>query len=107
MSRNNNPKPLVVGRVIGDILDPFTASIPLTIHYNKEINNSCEIKPSQVSIRPRVDIGGDDLRNFYTLVMVDPDAPNPSNPHLREYLHWLAKSTSCAFSTIAYAIRMI
>lgn len=21
-------------------------------------------------------------------VMVDPDAPNPSNPTLREYLHW-------------------
>ncbi|CAN4114951.1 unnamed protein product [Withania somnifera] len=21
--------------------------------------------------------------------MVDPDAPNPSNPHLKEYLHWL------------------
>ncbi|XP_065880371.1 protein RICE FLOWERINGUS T 1-like [Euphorbia lathyris] len=90
MSRNrNNPEPLVVGRVIGDILDPFTASIPLIVNYNKEVNNSCELKPSQVSNRPRVDIGGDDLRTFYTLVMVDPDAPNPSNPHLREYLHWL------------------
>lgn len=22
-------------------------------------------------------------------VMVDPDAPSPSNPHLKEYLHWL------------------
>ncbi|KMZ70821.1 hypothetical protein ZOSMA_193G00520 [Zostera marina] len=21
--------------------------------------------------------------------MVDPDAPNPSNPTLREYLHWM------------------
>jgi len=21
-------------------------------------------------------------------VMVDPDAPSPSNPNLREYLHW-------------------
>nr|GEU87213.1 flowering locus T-like protein [Tanacetum cinerariifolium] len=38
---------------------------------------------------PRVDIGGDDLRVFHTLVMVDPDSPSPSDPNLREYLHWL------------------
>ncbi|CAN1217631.1 Protein HEADING DATE 3A [Linum perenne] len=92
--------PLVVGRVIGDVLDPFTRSIPLRVIYfnNREINNGCELKPSQVVNQPRVDIGGDDLRTFYTLgvvcfllsqVMVDPDAPSPSDPSLREYLHWL------------------
>lgn len=27
---------------------------------------------------------------FCMQVMVDPDAPSPSNPNLREYLHWLA-----------------
>ncbi|CAN1217637.1 Protein HEADING DATE 3A [Linum perenne] len=62
--------PLVVGRVIGDVLDPFTRSIPLRVIYfnNREINNGCELKPSQVVNQPRVDIGGDDLRTFYTLV---------------------------------------
>uniref|UniRef100_A0A3Q7GPH4 Flowering locus T n=1 Tax=Solanum lycopersicum TaxID=4081 RepID=A0A3Q7GPH4_SOLLC len=40
-------------------------------------------------MQPKVYIGGDDLRTFYTLIMVDPDAPSPSNPNLREYLHWL------------------
>nr|AEU08964.1 flowering locus T [Litchi chinensis] len=82
--------PLVVGRVIGDVLNPFTKSISLTVSYNnREINNGCELKPSQIANQPRVDIGGDDLRTFYTLVMVDPDAPSPSEPRLREYLHWL------------------
>ncbi|KAH7571285.1 hypothetical protein ACOSP7_013698 [Xanthoceras sorbifolium] len=82
--------PLVVGRVIGDVLEPFTKSISLSVNYsNKEVNNGCELKPSQIVNQPRVDIGGDDLRTFYTLVMVDPDAPSPSEPNLREYLHWL------------------
>ncbi|THG06768.1 hypothetical protein TEA_014108 [Camellia sinensis var. sinensis] len=80
--------PLVVGRVIGDVLDPFTRSISLRVTYSsREVTNGCELRPSQVVIQPRVDIGGDDLRTFYTLVMVDPDAPSPSDPNLREYLH--------------------
>nr|QLM02213.1 flowering locus T 1_8 [Brunfelsia australis] len=82
--------PLVVGRVIGDVLDHFTKSIDLGVCYmrNREVNNGCELKPSQVTNQPVVNVGGDDLRTFYTLVMVDPDAPNPSNPNLGEYLHW-------------------
>ncbi|EXC19884.1 hypothetical protein L484_017861 [Morus notabilis] len=82
--------PLLVGRVIPDVLDPFTKSISLRVTYgNKVVNNGCELKPSQILNQPRADIGGDDLRNLYTLVMVDPDAPSPSDPNLREYLHWL------------------
>ncbi|KAG9138740.1 hypothetical protein Leryth_023770 [Lithospermum erythrorhizon] len=88
MSRDRNP--LVVGRVIGDVLDPFNRSLDMRVIYNsREVNNGCELKPSQVVNQPRVDIGGDDLRTFYTLIMVDPDAPSPSDPHLKEYLHWL------------------
>ncbi|GKA33589.1 FT like protein [Tanacetum coccineum] len=80
---------LIVGRVIGDVLDSFTKSINLSVSYNgREVTNGCELKPSQVVNQPRVDIGGDDLRAFHTLVMVDPDAPSPSDPNLREYLHW-------------------
>ncbi|KAK9056549.1 hypothetical protein SSX86_023911 [Deinandra increscens subsp. villosa] len=87
MSRERDP--LVVGRVIGDVLDRFTKSINLDVSYNgQEAVNGCMLKPSQVVNQPRVDIGGDDLRAFHTLVMVDPDAPSPSDPNLREYLHW-------------------
>lgn len=61
--------PLVVGRVIGDVLDPFTRSISLRATYaTRDVNNGVELKPSQVVNQPRVDIGGDDLRTFYTLV---------------------------------------
>ncbi|KAI5427859.1 protein FLOWERING LOCUS T isoform X2 [Lathyrus oleraceus] len=68
--------PLVVGRVIGDILDPFESSIPLQITYgNRNVSNGCELKPSQVANQPQV--------------LVDPDAPSPSYPSFREYLHWM------------------
>ncbi|XP_028783236.1 protein HEADING DATE 3A-like [Neltuma alba] len=83
--------PLVVGRVVGDVLDPFTRSVPMTVIYgnNREVINGCELRPSHVVNPPRVEVGEGDLRTFYTLIMVDPDAPSPSDPSLREYLHWL------------------
>nr|ALB24940.1 flowering locus T-like 2 protein [Narcissus tazetta subsp. chinensis] len=82
--------PLVVGRVIGDVLDPFTRSVAIRVTYNsREIHNGCELKPSAVVEQPRVEVGGNDMRTFYTLIMVDPDAPSPSDPNLREYVHWM------------------
>ncbi|KAF5200881.1 Brother of ft and tfl [Thalictrum thalictroides] len=94
--------PLVVGRVVGDVLDPFQRSLELRVFYgNREVNNGCELKPSVIVSQPRVEIGGNDLRTFYTLIMVDPDAPSPSDAHQREYLHWLVtdipESTNATF----------
>nr|AMR34692.1 flowering locus T3 [Fragaria x ananassa]AMR34796.1 flowering locus T3 [Fragaria x ananassa] len=91
MAKARDQDALVVARVIGDVIEPFTKSVSLRMTYinNREFTSGCELKPSHVVHRPRVEIGGDDLRNFYTLVMVDPDAPNPSEPNLKEYLHWL------------------
>ncbi|CAD6229832.1 unnamed protein product [Miscanthus lutarioriparius] len=83
-------EPLVLAHVIRDVLDSFTPTIPLRITYNNRLLLAgVELKPSAVVNKPRVDVGGTDLRVFYTLVLVDPDAPSPSNPSLREYLHWM------------------
>nr|QLM02178.1 flowering locus T 2A_1 [Maxillaria aurea] len=85
---NRERDSLIVGRVIGDVLDPFTRRISLRVTYtSRDVTNGLELKPSAVVEQPRVEVGGNDLRTFYTLVMVDPDAPSPSNPQLREYLH--------------------
>ncbi|XP_008791983.1 protein HEADING DATE 3A-like [Phoenix dactylifera] len=82
--------PLVLGHVVGDVLDPFVKSVSLKIFYNnRQVLNGAELKPSAVVNKPRVEVGGDELRVFYTLIMVDPDAPNPSNPTSREHLHWM------------------
>uniref|UniRef100_A0A0E0L843 Uncharacterized protein n=1 Tax=Oryza punctata TaxID=4537 RepID=A0A0E0L843_ORYPU len=70
--------PLLVGRIVGDVLDPFVRITNLRVSYGSRIvSNGCELKPSMVTHQPRVE------------VMVDPDAPSPSNPDLREYIHWL------------------
>lgn len=61
--------PLVVGRVIGDVVDPFLRSIRLRVIYgSREVTNAREFRPSQVVGQPRVEVGGNDLRTFYTLV---------------------------------------
>lgn len=62
--------PLAVGRVIGDVIDPFENSVPLRVTYgSRDVNNGCELKPSHVGNQPRVNVGGNDLRNIYTLVI--------------------------------------
>nr|AGT41971.1 TFL1 [Dimocarpus longan] len=82
--------PLVVGRVIGDVLEAFTPSIKMSVTFNnKQVCNGHEFLPSAVTNKPRVLIQGADMRSFFTLVMTDPDVPGPSDPYLREHLHWI------------------
>nr|QGZ07657.1 flowering locus T [Oncidium hybrid cultivar] len=82
--------PLVVGNVVGDVLDPFVRTATMRVIYNnKDVTNGSDLKPSMVAKEPRVEISGRDNRTFYTLVMIDPDAPSPSSPTKREHLHWL------------------
>lgn len=60
---------LAFARVIWDVLDPFTMSINLRVVYNNmEVRNGCDLRPSMVINQPRAEVGGDDLRIFYTLV---------------------------------------
>ncbi|KAJ9539652.1 hypothetical protein OSB04_026158 [Centaurea solstitialis] len=82
---------LVVGRVIGDVVDQFTPSVMMNITYNSQntVFNGHELMPNLVTSKPHVHIGGVDMRSSYTIIMTDPDAPSPSEPYLREHLHWI------------------
>ncbi|KAE9463357.1 hypothetical protein C3L33_04717, partial [Rhododendron williamsianum] len=90
MARKSDP--LVVGRVIGDVVDNFFASVKMSVTYNsnKKVCNGHELFPSAVTLQPRVEVPGGDLRSFFTLIMTDPDVPGPSDPYLKEHLHWYA-----------------
>ncbi|XVF53647.1 hypothetical protein PTKIN_Ptkin05aG0115400 [Pterospermum kingtungense] len=85
------PEPLAIGRVVGEVVDNFLPSVKMTVTYNsnKQVANGHELMPAVIAARPRVEIGGDDLRAAHTLIMIDPDAPSPSDPYLREHLHWM------------------
>ncbi|KAL4574831.1 hypothetical protein LXL04_021670 [Taraxacum kok-saghyz] len=84
-------EPLVVGRVIGEVVDTFTPSVKMNVTYNlnKTVSNGHELMPNLITFHPRVDIGGEDMRSAFTLIMTDPDVPGPSDPYLREHLHWI------------------
>ncbi|KAJ4753314.1 PEBP (phosphatidylethanolamine-binding protein) family protein [Rhynchospora pubera] len=84
-------EPLVVGKVIGEVLDSFNPSVKMRVTYNsnKQVFNGHEFFPSAVVSKPRVEVQDTDLRSLFTLVMTDPDVPGPSDPYLREHLHWI------------------
>lgn len=113
---------LVVGRVIGDVVDQFTPSVTMEVAYNTHytVSSGHELMPNIITSKPHVHIGGVDMRSSYTIVihfvtsyvygfytyldlltvliylcicfyfkiLTDPDAPSPSDPYLREHLHW-------------------
>ncbi|CAN0900483.1 Protein CENTRORADIALIS [Linum grandiflorum] len=84
--------PLVIGRVIGDVVDglnPINVKMAVTYSSAKQVFNGHELFPSAVTQKPKVEVLGGDLRSFFTLVMTDPDVPGPSDPYLREHLHWV------------------
>nr|AFP33421.1 terminal flower 1 [Arachis hypogaea] len=86
----SSSNPLTIGRVIGDVVDDFTETVKMTVTYNnKHVYNGFEFFPSSISAKPRVHIHGGDLRSSFTLIMTDPDVPGPSDPYLREHLHWM------------------
>ncbi|KAI4330006.1 hypothetical protein MLD38_028320 [Melastoma candidum] len=81
--------PLVVGRVIGDVVDVFVPSVTMSVDYAaKHVTNGCDIKPSAAESPPHVQICCSPEER-YTLIMTDPDAPSPSEPSLREWVHWI------------------
>lgn len=63
-------EPLIVGRVIGEVLDSFEPSMKMVVTYNsnKLVFNGHEFYPSAVASKPRVEVQGGDMRSFFTLV---------------------------------------
>lgn len=63
-------EPLVVGRVIGDVVDMFTPATEITVHYGtKQVANGCDIKPTASADKPSVQIHAPPASsNLYTLV---------------------------------------
>lgn len=71
-------EPLVVGKVIGDVLDMFSPCVEMVVTYPvRQVNNGCEINQAAVGQPPHVKVGryqfqDDDL---FTLVLLIPCLP--------------------------------
>ncbi|XP_074373978.1 protein MOTHER of FT and TFL1-like [Apium graveolens] len=84
-----NIDPIYVRQVIGDIVDTITPCINMKVYIDgRQIINGCTIKPSIAIVPPQIRFEGQAER-LYTLLLTDPDMPSPSNPTLREYIHWI------------------
>ncbi len=60
----------------------------------------------QTAMRPTVQITGDPVavsKKWFTIVMIDPDAPAPDQPTDAQYLHWLVVNASGEPAVIAGA----
>ncbi|KAM1242624.1 hypothetical protein ACFX2G_034960 [Malus domestica] len=79
--------PLVVGRVIGDVVDMFVPTLSMSVYFGSK-HVSCDIKPSMAINAPKITFTGHH-GELYTLVMTDPDAPSPSEPNMKEWIHWI------------------
>ena len=64
--------PLIVSRVIGDVVDSFCSTVKMTVTYNsnKQVYNGHELFPSVVTIKPKIEVEGGDMRSFFTLVCI-------------------------------------
>src|SRR3954470_2338832 len=67
---------LVIGRVIGDLVDNFTTTMKMSVTYNtKQVYNGHEFFPSSLTTKPKVQIHGGDMRSFFTLVQLFHQTP--------------------------------
>ncbi|BFF92992.1 protein D1 [Drosophila madeirensis] len=53
-----------------------------------EADRAVELQPMQVRDEPYVAWSAP-MTNYYTLLMIDPDAPSAQQPSAREFLHWM------------------
>ncbi|XP_021803177.1 protein MOTHER of FT and TFL1 [Prunus avium] len=92
--------PLVVGRVIGDVVDMFVPTVNMSVYFgSKHVTNGCDIKPSMAINPPKITVSGQP-GELYTLVMTDPDAPSPSEPSMREWVHWIVADIPAGTSPV-------
>ena len=62
--------PLVVGRVIGDVVDMFVPTMAVSVRFGtKDLTNGCEIKPSVAADAPTVQVAGR-VGDLFTLVRI-------------------------------------
>ncbi|KAL4557380.1 hypothetical protein LXL04_035556 [Taraxacum kok-saghyz] len=74
---------------IRNVVRPFVPTVAMRVYFGINVLiNSCVLETSVVQNAPTVHIGGQP-NELYTLVMVDPDAPNPNEPHFRQLVSWI------------------
>lgn len=76
--------------VIPDVIDsPPQTTATIIYPNNKIVSLGNELTPTDVKDPPITINWNSEKQTYYTLAMVDPDAPSRSEPKFREVNHWL------------------
>lgn len=75
--------------IVPDVINiPPKATLTVIYPNEKSVNLGNELTPSEVKDAPLIKWEAEDS-SYYTLAMVDPDAPSRADPRFREVNHWL------------------
>ncbi|KAK9824269.1 hypothetical protein WJX72_009084 [[Myrmecia] bisecta] len=78
--------------VVPEVVDGLSSGDPTSLEVlygGKAVSDGEEIPPPQAKHAPEVHIKGQGSDTKYSLLLTDPDAPDPEKPVNREWLHWL------------------
>jgi len=78
--------------VVPDVIDTWPGAVAQLEYDSKNVvntGNTLEIHPTQNQPGRIYWDHEKGAHNYYTLMMVDPDAPNPKTHEYRHWLHWL------------------
>lgn len=74
--------------IIPDVLDQAPSNILMVTYKNQVVVDlGKELTPTEVQHQPTITWNAES-NAFYTLLMVDPDAPSRIDPKFREVKHW-------------------
>lgn len=76
--------------IVPDILDsmPYVEFLEISYENNVTVDKGRELTPTQVKSEPKINFTANPTA-WYTICMVDPDAPSRKEPTFREILHWM------------------
>lgn len=82
---------MTLNQIIGDVVDRVQkTNIKIDVKYKYDhVENGVTLTPHHAHSNPAVYLKGTERNKLYTLIMSDPDPPDPAKPIYREWLHWI------------------
>lgn len=87
-------------KIIPDVIDSFAPQAQLVITYGSTpLLTGSALRQEGVQDPPEIKWEGEvSDSSLYTLVLVDPDAPKPSEPSAKEFVHWIISNIPGSYS---------
>lgn len=79
-------------RIIPDLIDRVAGASAAELdvaYHGKAVQSGELIAPKDAASTPKATIKGGSEGGLFTLICTDPDPPDPANPKMKEWLHWV------------------